>query len=1445
MEKPPGSMIDGSSARHHKSDQPRVVPEKVAAPELVRPRSAHDLVHVAIEKWREQLVRMAGGSPLRDLTLLDDAILDLAGAHPSGVAQLYSGRPTRLSNIFRDPAALPAARRHVRLVLDRAREQSERYGTAPTYLVIGVAQWTEQPGTVADAHDVSALMRATDRLATVAQEPAEQDLEPVTVHAPVLLRPVSIRSRGKDEADFELTLEPAAELNPVVARALRARGALLDPVSLAQSTFDSSGFVPGIALDRIDSLGRAVFDDFSLTERSLVGTFAHPGQALVDDLDELTGLEHHELIAALAGHAPSLASLAVELPPFVGEDVEPNLERGVGDLDPSARRVLEALATGGHLFVDAPIGSDTTGLIAAVAAEAAAIGRSVMYVPGHRRAAAALKNRLRELNLDELVLDVPSDQNWRAAVSQRLIGAMTHDADPVDIPRISKVRRELSTVRNEIARTMDSLHAPRPQWGVSAYEALQALVRLTGEEGGPRTRVRLDPAAAQSLDAEQRREVAHQIMQLGARGGLDAEATSSRWFGANLSDVDAMDVALERVTRLLDETLVEIGSDIAAIADDLQAAPPTTIAQWRSQVDVLVGLRQTLNTFQPAAFERSASDLIAATASKSWRAERGISLSRGERRRLTKHAKDLLRPGVHVDDLHSALCTVERQRELWLAAFPDGGWPRLPRGVAQCEERLRSAVADLEALDEVLLGTAEGSGLLELDFGALTDRLNALRVPRATLEKVHEHSAMMQMLDRTGVKELVEDLSARRVELDMIPDEVELAWWTTVFNSIITADPYLSQIDGARIETLASRFRALDSEHLRLLVQPVKAAVVSHVQQALTEHSDQADELFAELIDERLASVRGSLETYGDVVRRLRPVLVATPTLVPQLTPPHRTVDLVILDAAQHLSIETVLSALARGRQVMVIGDPRCASGTAIGALSEVLTSVSLDGEWIARDPNVTQFLIEHGYESVLRTVPMPQSERLVSLVTVDGRGMHDDKTGTVESTQAEVDKVIELAIEQAVSRPDESLAIVASTKIHADQIRDALLLEVRKHPALISYFDPRQREPVVITDLAGASGVTRDAVIYAVAFGRTPHGRVLHRFGVIAEPGGEALLLSTIGMMRRRLTVVSTFTAADLDRSRLKSRGSELLADLLQFAEQYVSSDDKVVIAPQERQPNQLVIDLAARLWNSGLTVETGYGIDGGYHIPLAVGHPDFPDELFVAVLTDDDEYVAEPSVRVRDRQRATHLERLGWTVMQVWSVSLFLDPERQANRIRQAVLNIAQQRRESVQPVTGALPTLLDTRSAQWVADVLAADEAQTGQLATVPTTQTGTLPVVDEPAAEQRPSQVLPAYAGAETGQHPVIKPSSAQDAHRSGSAEDPRAGMTPPAIRPGLPVTAYTDDELDDLVHWIAADGLTRSMDEWLDAMRELLQVTKRNNRIDTALAAAVRRNIAAN
>jgi hypothetical protein len=519
-----------------------------------RPDGARDPMTESVARWRAGLVRLAGGSSLADVGLLGEAVIDLSTAHPSGVAQLFAGRPTRLSNLVREPGALPSARRRARAVAARSAEHAQRYGVSPTYLAIGVATWTERPATGGSSNDMEAITRVLGP-ASVAPAPEQDsadspadapaltgsvpivtlampsgraappsdgdDDEPRVVRAPVLLRPVMLTPRSDGEGDYDITLDATVEINPVVARTLRAHGALIDPAALAKATFTLAGFNPSDVLDRVASLGSAVLGEFQLDRRVLVGTFVHPGQVLVDDLDELApSLGRHEVVSALGGVDSSVASLGkVELPePRMG-DADPAHERGVGDLDPHQRHVVDALATGSHLFVDAPVGSDVAGTLAAVVAEANASGRSVLYVPGHRRAADALAARLESLGLGGLLLDIAPVPTWRTSTSRRLLEAMAPAQERIDVDEVARVRDALIGSRAQLAGYIGALHRVRDPWRVSAYDALQALARLTSERPAPATRVRLDPETVLALGAERRAELAadlERVADLGA-----------------------------------------------------------------------------------------------------------------------------------------------------------------------------------------------------------------------------------------------------------------------------------------------------------------------------------------------------------------------------------------------------------------------------------------------------------------------------------------------------------------------------------------------------------------------------------------------------------------------------------------------------------------------------------------------------------------------------------------------------------------------------------------------------------------------------------------------------------------------------------------------------------------------------------------------------------------
>ena len=122
----------------------------------------------------------------------------------------------------------------------------------------------------------------------------------------------------------------------------------------------------------------------------------------------------------------------------------------------------------------------------------------------------------------------------------------------------------------------------------------------------------------------------------------------------------------------------------------------------------------------------------AATATAEWRSANGQEMSRRTRRRLRKQARDLIRPGLQIDDLHAALVQVETQRDIWMSWSPSVPWPKLPVGMRQIEAEYDAVAADIAQLDAALPKGHEP--LAELEFTDLTALMTRLHVDRDSMD---------------------------------------------------------------------------------------------------------------------------------------------------------------------------------------------------------------------------------------------------------------------------------------------------------------------------------------------------------------------------------------------------------------------------------------------------------------------------------------------------------------------------------------------------------------------------------------------------------------------------------------------------------------------------------------------------------------------------------------
>ena len=275
--------------------------------------------------------------------------------------------------------------------------------------------------------------------------------------------------------------------------------------------------------------------------------------------------------------------------------------------------------------------------------------------------------------------------------------------------------------------------------------------------------------------------------------------------------------------------------------------------------------------------------------------------------------------------------------------------------------------------------------------------------------------------------------------------------------------------------------------------------------------------------------------------------------------------------------------------------------------------------------------------------------------------------------------------------------------------------------------------------------------------------------------------------------------------------------------------------------EPDRLLVDLAEHLYSRGLEVVANVGIPGGMRIPLAIGHPDSPGRLLLAVLTDDEEYLAEPSQRVRDRARPRWLEAQGWAVYTALSMALFIDPEKEASAIVDSVLNALEKLHATQdEPVVAIPERVVDDEAAEERVEEASAATASSGSDESEDGSEDDSEDGSEEPVAPRMP----------------MLDDGLDEESKRRKKADEDTTGMLlaikrkeraseenrgpRPAIAKGLPLAAYSDDQLDEMAAWVRSDGVERTDLETAEELREALGITRRGFQSDAVLGNVVRR-----
>ena len=1272
------------------------------SPDVPRPKPASDSsdlradrVAAAVKEWQRTLVDLGGRNTLLWYRDLATGTLDLTHAHPGGLSMLLAGRPTKLSDVVREPAALEDAKRRARAIRAKSRELHDERGIVAGFMAIGLASWT-----------------------------VERSPRPPA--APVILRTCELRPVSPAMDDFIIDLGESVEVNPVLLEYLRSeQGIALDAGELAELATVNGSFNPE---PLYASLRRACarVPDFSIHPSLIVGTFAYTKLPMVADLTvQADSLADHDIIAALAGDPDALKSVRSDLPdPSV--DPDPEREHFVLDADASQAGAIEAALLGAHLVVHGPPGTGKSQTIANLIAALAAQGKTTLFVAEKRAAIEAVTNRLAAVGLGDLVLDAYDGVTNRRKFARTFTAALDAGVDIVE-RRTTDASRALKNRRAELVDHVEAMHATHQPWGVSLHEVQTAIVGLTDGHDAPRSTVRLPHDQLVALDRASIAVLGRKLREVVALGAWTDE--EDPWFGARISTAEDAGKALDIVSRLSGSGLEQAQRRTENILSASQVPPGKSVRHWVNALETMSSVRHTLNVFRPEVFDSPLSEAIAATATRSWRIEHDSKLGMFARARARRQAERLLRPGPPPANLHEELVRAAAQRERWSTLVGAGGRPEISSEVDEGLAELTVLRADLDWLGTRLPGVERtsppGRDLLSMritDLQALLSRLAANPDRLAVLPAVTD---ALDALSSAGLGPLVTDLAERGVPAGQVHEELEFVWWASLSQDIAVRDRRYGAHDGDTLRDNVAAYVAADQHYLSLSGERVRAAVGRRMREVLREHQDQEALIRAEGGKARRhRSLREMMPRAGASLTAIKPCWAMSPLVVASALPPGKWFDVVIFDEASQVPPAQAISAISRARQVVVAGDDRQLPPTnffvsaheeesdgdtfteGFESLLDVLTAAlpvrRLNWHYRSLDERLIAFANTAMYDGSLVTFPGASSESAISFVPVEGTAMLVPGADSVETTDAEVDAVVQLVLAHARTRPTESLGVIALGIRHADRLTEALRRALVSNADVRDFFAESRPEPFFVKNLERVQGDERDAIILSIGFGKTIHGRVLHRFGPLNLDGGERRLNVAITRARRRMTVVSALRATDLQPERLKARGAQLLRDFLAYAE---SGGDAVVLSPppaedgtsadvdpgqevsdlagegegevpvlveppaadltvnDEPHPDPLVRDLAARLRRHGLTVAESAG-RGEQRIDLTVV-ANSRGRVAVAVESDGPGYAAIRNTRDRDRLRGEHLERLGWTRMQVWSTDLYRRPEDEAARL------------------------------------------------------------------------------------------------------------------------------------------------------------------------------------
>ena len=633
---------------------------------------------------------------------------------------------------------------------------------------------------------------------------------------------------------------------------------------------------------------------------------------------------------------------------------------------------------------------------------------------------------------------------------------------------------------------------------------------------------------------------------------------------------------------------------------------------------------------------------------------------------------------------------------------------RAKGGVSPAEIAEKLAAANCDAEGAALADCLEKLAAFEKEFAVNISELDGqsdwlsaaadkLRVYADNADKLRyaaEFNTADKALANSGLACVSESYRAGTVSSENVETAFSCALHYQLALAMIHADERLKGFSSNSLNDLIVQFKLETERFSRLTVQELAARLSAKIPvagSACSAASEMGILKRAIKSGGRMMSLRSLFDKIPTLLRRLCPCMLMSPISVAQyIDPSFPKFDLVIFDEASQLPTAEAAGTIARGENVVIVGDQKQLQPTNffssnrideensdkedLESLLDDCLAISMPQEYLkwhyrSRHESLIAYSNMKYYDNKLLT--FPSNNDLISKVSiVHPEGFYDK--GKTKQNKAEARAVVDEIIRRLSDEKlrGESIGVVTFSSVQQNLIDDMLCEEWEKHPEL-EELDQKSAEPIFIKNLENVQGDERDVILFSVGYGPDQNGNVSMNFGPLNREGGWRRLNVAISRARKAMIVYSVLRPEQIDLSRTRSEGVAGLKGFLEFAEKgrlAVIQHDSAAPAAD----STVAESIAKAIAEMGYDVKCAIG-SSEFKVDIGVIDPENEEEYILGILLDgsaenstaQDKFVLQPGV----------LKGLGWNLIRIWTLDWFDDRQRVLRSIKAAIESVPKQ--------------------------------------------------------------------------------------------------------------------------------------------------------------------------